>query len=261
MGDDRGLADILCGLRARHQDAHAVDRAALHPIEQDPEEGALLLAEGLLAVVGHDREARPLLEQPGDRAGVGRGGLREGQAPGLLVDSEGEEGRLHGRDRRRAGAARHEARDQQRRGRSHPLHHVDVAPNGFLGRGVMVVDVDLHPGFGHDLAKLAETGRHLHVDQDDARERHAVDLASLLDREVLAVGGEKLAHAGVRRPVEKGDRARIEMTRGDHRGEAVEVGADVGEDDFGRAPAHAARVRPPPSPRCRPEGRPPSAEA
>ena len=98
------------------------DALRLERGEQRVEQRALVLHQRLMQVAGDHVLARPVAEAPGERLGVTQGRARVGQRAGVLVDAEGEHGRLErrhgdlalGQDADRASSSAHRLRDHGR---------------------------------------------------------------------------------------------------------------------------------------------------
>ncbi len=202
-------------------------------------------------VAPHQPEVAAPLQEPGRRLQVARAGGGEGQRAGVLVDAGEQQGRLGRRD---VHPAPPQLFGEQRRGRARrridqPAGHLQVV----LGRRVVVVGPDLDAGMGcQPLGDDADAAALADVAEDDPRQRGGVDVplpylgeGAEVDQPLFLQPAHRLlARAGEERP-----RRRVEPACHHHRGEGVEVGAEVGDEQL-HAGDSIRRPAPSPAARC-----------
>ena len=86
-----------------------------------------------------------------------------------------------------------------------------------------------------ELAQVAEAVGVDGVDQDEAADGVVVHVGRVDDRDQVGVQRLELAHVAVDRAAQADGRLGIELVRGHHRRESVEVGVGVRGDEFGAA--------------------------
>ncbi len=120
------------------------------------------------------------------------------------------------------------------------------------GQDVVVEGEDLHVVARTQVGEVADAVGVDGIDKDQALDAAAVDVAGIDDRDQIGVERLEVAHVAVDRSAQRDRRLRVELARGHHRRESVEVGVAVGRDEFGRCacqqytgpPQSAAAVRP-----------------
>ena len=159
------------------------------------EERALLFGERRAQVLRDHVLARPVAEAPRERLGVPERDPRIAERAGVLVDPEGEDGRL---ERRHLDLALGEDPDHRRRQRAVVGEHevLGLDPVRRLA-GMVVEDDDLDPGIARDPLELAEALRVHGLDDDQPPDRAEVDPAGLArSRARPRAGGRTRARCG-----------------------------------------------------------------
>ena len=221
----------------RDEDLQPADGVALERCDERVEERALLLGERRAQVLRDHVLARPVAQAPGQRLGVPERDPGIAERARVLVDPEGEDGRL---ERRHLQLALGEDPDHRRRQRAVVGEHEVLGLDPLRRLAGMVVEDDhLDPGIAGDPLELAEALRLHRLDDDQPADRVEVEPPGLRDLELVRVQAVELAHVTVERAGERDDRARIEPPRGQHGRERVEVRVRVGDDDV-----HGWKVRP-----------------
>ncbi len=250
----RQLVDEAAELERHHP--HPVAAQAQHPhLAGHPVQHLeVLRVEAVDRPAAHRGELAAAVVQPGRGLVVAARGGGEGQRAGVLVDPHQQERRLQ---RRRLEAGLAQRLGHQRGGGAD--RRVDPAARQrqvVVGGRVVVVGHDRHlrarrqPLAEHpDAAPLAD------VAQDHPLDRGRVDLPLAHLLELHQAVGQHAAHRLLARAGEEELRRRVEPPGGDHRGEGVEVGPEVGGDQLHGALTASPR---PTSPRRGAGGRGPA---
>ena len=216
----RGDEDLLAG------GVHRLERVH-EPVQQVPLAGG----QRRVQVRGDEILARAVAEAPGEGVGVSLRRRRVGQRPRVLVDPEREDCRLQ---RRRGELPLGEDPDEGRRQRPVGREHggVGVHPVRKLDLSVVVEEHLLDARVERDRLELAEPRRARGLDDDQSPDRVELEAVGLDDGvELVRVQAVEVAHVAVERS-DRDDRARVELARGEHRRERVEVRVPVGGDDL-----------------------------
>ena len=203
----------------------------LERVQELVQEIALGGAERRVQVLGDEILARAVAQAPRERVRVPLRRRRVRQRARVLVDAERERGRLE-RCRRELSLGEDPDEGRRQRAVGRDDRRVLVHPVGKL-RVLVVVEEDLlHAGVERHGLELAEARRGRGLDHDQAADRVELEAARLDDvLELVRVQAIEVANVAVQR-ADRHDRARIEMPRGEHRRERVEVGVPVGGDDL-----------------------------
>ena len=154
---------------------------------------------------------------------------------------EGEHGRLERRHRDPPlGDDAHEQRDQRAVAGADQGVRVEVVGQ-VVGVGVVVEGDHLHALAAAQVAEVAEPVGVHGVDEDQPADAVAVHVRRVHHGDGVGVQRLELAHVAVDGAAEADLRLRVQLVRGDHRGERVEVGVAVRGDEFGRT--HELSIR------------------
>ena len=229
--------DVLRPPEPGHEHLVAARLVRLEARDERVEERALALGERRVQVLRHHLLARAVPHAPGQGLRVADRRPCIAQGARVLVDAEGEGGRL---DRAHLDLALRQDRDHGRR-QSSVLGADRVLgphPVELLARMVVEED-DLDLGASRSGLELAEALGMRRLDDDQALDLCRVDPPRLGHVQLLRVQAVEVAHVAVERSGERDDGIRVEPPRGQHGRERVEIGVRVGDDDL-----HAAKVRP-----------------
>ena len=228
VGQRRDVADEIVDRRMGDADIDAVDVEHAAIGQQVVEQMNLVGGQFLGQHRGDDIQVGAVLEQKGRRLVIGGRGGGEGQAAGILVESEHHHGGFVGVGDH---AAFHEQLGENGDGRTDGPDVFDFAVQ--IGGAVRMVIVDMEGDAGtvRQLVQRTDAVRLADIDQDQAVDLVEVDIAQLLEVEgILRAFQEKLAQRPLLPAGKDHGRAGVEPLRGDHRPQAVEVGVDVGGD-------------------------------
>ena len=194
VGEVRDAVDVARPGERADQDVVPGDAHRLERGEQRVEQLALVLRQRLMQVAGDHLLAGPVAEAPGERLGVTEGRARVGQRAGVLVDPEGERGRL---ERRHGDLALGQDADERRRERAVSRDHGRLRRQP-LGEGLAVVveehDLDTR---SQGARKLAELRRVAQLDEHEPRDLRR-------DRSGPRRRGRARPHAAARTPARCG---------------------------------------------------------
>ena len=157
------------------------------------------------------------------------GGIREGERAGLLVDPQGQQGRLL---RGEGHLLLPEEAEQDGGGRPDLAQDLQTARDILGVDRMVVVDVDLQPRPPQDLFEGADPRPPLHVHQDETRDRLQRESPEPLHPERKLRLAQELPDVPLLGSREQQTGLGIELRRRRHGGQSVEVGVNVRADEF-----------------------------
>ncbi len=227
LRDDGQVAHIAFHDGGGDGDLDAVDIERFEVADEVVHHGHLLLVQPRMNEIGNDVQVGPHFQQRADGEKVLGDGHGGNQQVGVLINAQGQQGRLF---RRQGDVPQGQDFEQHGgRGASFPDFRL-VGRDFYRDVQMMVVNVDLHPGLAEEGGKHADPAGVLGVHHDQQIDRLQIDVLDPGELERMVEAFQILLGGFFHGAGENHPRAGIQLLRGHHGGEAIEIGVDVRRD-------------------------------